>query len=336
MRLLVVELVTGGGLVGRPLAPGLTGLGDLMLRALVRDACDLPGVSVTTTRDARLPPLATRCATRRVAEGTDPWRTWADAAREADAVWPVAPESDGLLERLSALVLAAGATLLGSPPAAVRMAAGKRAAATLLARAGLRTVPTVALGVALAGGLPAASAGWVVKPDDGAGSERTALVASRAGLARRAEAAEDGDRLVVQPYVPGPAASLTLLCRDGRAALLACNSQEIAREDGALRYRGGVVGGREERREAYAPVAAGVAAAMPGLWGFVGVDLVDAEEGPVVVEVNPRVSVPYCGLREALGVNPAALLWALHERGSLEPAAGLGVRPVRLDLGRDA
>jgi tyramine---L-glutamate ligase len=116
---------------------------------------------------------------------------------------------------------------------------------------------------------------------------------------------------VVQPHLPGAAASLSLLCRDGRARLLSCNRQAVRREGGWLRYRGGVVGGAEERRAAYEPLAAGVAAALPGLWGHVGVDLVDDGERPVVIEVNPRLCLPYAGLRSRLGTNPAGLVLAL-------------------------
>ena len=48
---------------------------------------------------------------------------------------------------------------------------------------------------------------------------------------------------------------------------------------------------------------------MPGLRGFVGIDLVWHEErGPVVIEVNPRVTCAYVGLSAALGRNLAAEL----------------------------
>jgi predicted ATP-grasp superfamily ATP-dependent carboligase len=44
------------------------------------------------------------------------------------------------------------------------------------------------------------------------------------------------------------------------------------------------------------------------LWGYVGVDLVLADAGPIVLEINPRLTTSYCGLRDALGINPAALV----------------------------
>jgi len=58
-----------------------------------------------------------------------------------------------------------------------------------------------------------------------------------------------------------------------------------------------------------------VARALPGLRGFVGVDLVwHAERGPVAIEVNPRVTCAYAGLSASLGRNLAAELLSAHLR----------------------
>ena len=48
-------------------------------------------------------------------------------------------------------------------------------------------------------------------------------------------------------------------------------------------------------------VAQQVAQAIPGLRGFAGIDVVwHAQRGPVVIEVNPRVTCAYVGLSAAL------------------------------------
>ena len=43
--------------------------------------------------------------------------------------------------------------------------------------------------------------------------------------------------------------------------------------------------------------------ALPGLRGYIGVDLVLTESEPVVIEVNPRLTTAYLGVRSALGGN---------------------------------
>ncbi|MBX6323314.1 MAG: hypothetical protein IRY94_15930, partial [Rhodospirillaceae bacterium] len=135
MRVFVCEFVTGGGFVDLP--SGLCREGDMMLRALVKDLAALPGVAVVAARDRRLPDPALPARVAWLDPGCEPWHAWAAHVAEADAVWPIAPETDGVLERLSALVRAAGRVLLGSTPEAVRVAASKRATAELLAAQGL-------------------------------------------------------------------------------------------------------------------------------------------------------------------------------------------------------
>ena len=125
LRLFVCEYVTGGGLAGRLLPPSLCREGDMMLGALVKDLRDLPGVELVLTRDARLtapdgPPNGS-VDIRRLEDGDDPWPVWRRIAAEADAAWPIAPETNGMLERLSGLILDAGCKLIGSRPAAVRL-----------------------------------------------------------------------------------------------------------------------------------------------------------------------------------------------------------------------
>jgi predicted ATP-grasp superfamily ATP-dependent carboligase len=82
-----------------------------------------------------------------------------------------------------------------------------------------------------------------------------------------------------------------------------------------------------------AGLASEIAAAIPLLWGYVGVDLVLTESGPVVLEINPRLTTSYCGLRHALSHNPATWVLDLLKNGRLPetPAPRSGVT-VELNL----
>jgi predicted ATP-grasp superfamily ATP-dependent carboligase len=64
----------------------------------------------------------------------------------------------------------------------------------------------------------------------------------------------------------------------------------------------------------FAGLAGRLAATIPGLWGYVGVDLVLTREGPVILEINPRLTTSYCGLGRALGINTAAMVLSLLGR----------------------
>jgi tyramine---L-glutamate ligase len=322
LRVFAFEYVTAGGWreIGAP--PSLIAEGALMLRALVRDLAQLPALEVVAAADPALAPGALDASLMTVA--VDDLRgSWRRIAAGCDVVWPIAPETDGLLEEMVRLAKEAGCAVLASRPPALAIARSKQATAEHLAARG---IPAVATRV-LAAAPPATDEAWVVKPDDGAGAVDTVLVAGEAALARwRREAASR--RLVVQPFVAGAPLSLSLLAQDGDAWLLACNRQDVRLVDGRFCYRGGVVGGAEARRAALAPLARAIAAALPDLWGYVGVDLIDGGDGPVVLEINPRLTTSYIGLADSIGINPAGLVLALGDRRLAELVRPLTPRPV--------
>lgn len=293
-----------------------------MLQALVRDLARLHGIEVVIARDPDIAvgPLP---ATATTIDRDDIWRSWRGIVDGVDAVWPVAPESDGVLERATRLATEVGRTVLNSRPAALATARSKRATARRLAADGVAVVPTEPL----TGPTPDSAGGWVVKPDDGAGAAETYFAADTAALAEWRQRLAGRD-FVVQPFLAGPPLSLSLLAQDGAAWLLACNTQRITCEESRFAYHGGLVGGAEERRPVLAPLAARIAASLPGLWGYVGVDLVDGPAGPVVLEVNPRLTTSYVGLGESIGANPAEFVLALREHKLATIARPLAPRPV--------
>lgn len=309
-RVLVYEYLSGGGpLDGDDAARAeLLAAGIAMRDAIAADLLRVPGCSVTvaTADDDDVPPgRAERVVPRR---GEAPLDFVARAARGHTQVWVVAPETGGLLAQCRARV--GNDRWLGCSAEAIAIASSKRATTACLAAHGVRT------SAAYTGDRRVAH--WVVKPDDGAGAVATRRHADRAAAERDAAARRTrGDDVVLEPWVDGDALSLSLLCADGAAELLSVNRQEIGVDAaGAVRFDGvalDVMAPSDPRRAVLARLAGEVAAALPGLRGFVGIDLVwHPADGPVVVEVNPRVTCAYVGLSAALGRNLAADVLALH------------------------
>ncbi len=305
MKIFVYEHITGGGMMDDPQIATLAPEGEMMLRALVDDLTVIPGVEVTVLRDARLVGnLSTSIHPVRTA--AEFWPAFRRAAGEADAVWPIAPEQDGILGRVTQEVIRCDRTLLGCRPDAVDVATSKRATAQVLGRAGVPVIPVYVDQNAI----PREVNEIVVKPDDGAGCQDTRHFQDRAGMRAWLHAHPDSKR-ILQPFVRGEARSLSMLCCDGRARLLACNRQKVGIADGAFRFDGVSVNAIPDRDGHYAELASQVARALPGLWGYCGVDFIGTENGPVVVEVNPRLTTSYAGLRRAIGLNPAELVLGL-------------------------
>src|SRR6185295_19583404 len=111
MRIFVYEHVTGGGMLDDPRMAVLAPEGDAMLRAVVDDLTDIPGTEVTVLRDYRL--KADIPARLRIVHSGQFAAVYRQALLECDAVWPIAPETDGILLRVTSEILATGRTLLG-------------------------------------------------------------------------------------------------------------------------------------------------------------------------------------------------------------------------------
>jgi predicted ATP-grasp superfamily ATP-dependent carboligase len=323
-RLFVFEYLSGGGLdaaAGRlsPADLDLLHQGLAMRDALLADLERLPGLAVSCAVGPGVP-APRGAATLRPRPG-EPVEDFVEreAASHA-AAWVVAPETGGLLAALARRV--APARWLGCSAEAIALCGGKRATLERLAAHGVAT-PLDAM---------EAARRWVVKPDDGAGSVDTRVhprrEAAEADLAaRRAR----GASATLEPWVEGEALSLSLACGGAAAVeLLSVNRQQVeVAADGRLHYHGVAIDTRDAvaaRRDALAATARAVAAAIPGLRGFVGIDLVwHAQRGPVVIEVNPRLTCAYVGLSAALGRNLAGELLARHAAGPAGRAAGAAV-----------
>jgi len=298
-RIFVCEYITGGGLAGEALPVALAAAGDAMLRALLKDLRAIPAVKTATTRDARLPSLDPDIETQVISPAGSVWERWEQCIEAADAVWPIAPETGGVLERLSRCVLDKNRILIGCHPQAVQVTASKYRTARELKRHHIQVPDTLYPNTEL----PASDSGWVIKPDDGAGCEDTYYF-------RRAEDVNSSGKWtngsIIQPYIPGIPASLSVLCYDGSHTLLACNEQRIQVTNHRLVYSGVAVNALAHRQREFEELASRILEAVPGLRGYIGIDLVITDSGPVVMEINPRLTEAYVGLRQSLGFNPAA------------------------------
>jgi predicted ATP-grasp superfamily ATP-dependent carboligase len=310
-RVFIHEYISGGGFAGRPLPQGLLAEGAAMLRTILHDFHAWGIHHLLTTCDARLP-TDDLPADEIVAVEPGRYReTFSRLLASSDAALVIAPESGGLLAGLTGEVERAGLLNLGSTGEAVRIAGDKLLTVERLAAANLPVPPTVNAPdpqAAKAVGFP-----LVLKPRDGVGCEGLRFVRDEPQLttAWQQAQAESGDSpLIAQPFIGGVDASVSLLC-DGQDALaLSLNGQEIAIMENRLVYGGGIVPLDHPLSGQAMQVACSACRLIPGLRGYVGVDLVLTAEGPVVMEINPRLTTSYVGLRRVVEGNLAEAIFA--------------------------
>lgn len=279
-----------------------------MRDALLHNLAEINDVIVSCCYDHRLPtPEAKHSLV--ISEEEDVWQVWQEQIKAADAIWLIAPETSGTLLRLTECVAAQGKLLLGCPASVVKVTSSKLSTYQVLRQANVAAITTYAANEWLS--IPSFKGNgmeWVIKPDDGVSCEDTVCLSRHTDII---EWLEQGRRLthVVQPLSLGEPASLSMLCRDGESWLLSCNRQKIAKQAGHFIYEGSMVNGFSEYWLLFDRLAKQIARALPGLAGYVGVDLMINDQMQMeVLEINPRLTTSYTGLRQATDINIAELV----------------------------
>ncbi len=311
MKLMVYEFFTGGGSSRAPVAGDLYGMGWAMLCACIED-CLKAGHQVHTLIDCRIQRrLPATCIVKPVQQEQAP-SVFKETLNEVDGVLLIAPETLGILTTLTSLVEQSGKLLLGSTTEGTRVAGDKFATYATLAKNGFN-MPITALWPA---GKDEITGPWILKPRGGTGCEGVHLIEQVVDINKIAHL----DEYIIQEYIPGTPASVAMIVGKDQTLILSVNLQKIIFDHTLLRYKGGAIPLVHPMSSAAAACAKGIPAAIPGLKGYVGVDLILTENKVYVIEVNPRITFTYCGLRRATPKNlikiiiDAALGFELEDR----------------------
>jgi predicted ATP-grasp superfamily ATP-dependent carboligase len=289
-----------------------------MRAALAEDFARLPGVDVAGLRDVRLEggddSFASWDFVRSADEERVGFRRWAAAA---DGTVVIAPEFSGHLAERVRWAEETGTRLLSPGSTFVEVTSDKQLCAERLQAAGVPVPRGQAWkrGQTLAGFLEFP---LVAKPVDGAGSLDVQLLQSPAEL----KSLDGGTGRVwrLEPFCAGEAASVSVLCGSEGASVFPASRQILSR-DGRFRYRGGEVPLPEAACRRAARLARMAVAALPATCGYIGIDLVlgAAEDGSAdrVLEVNPRLTTSYLGLRRIARGNLAAAMLCVARANAL-------------------
>ncbi len=317
MLIFVYEFLTGGGLFESETWPppaSLLAEGRAMVRAVASDFASIRGIRVVVLQDDRLSDLqlGEGCVVRRVSSVAEAAAAFCESAREADWSVVIAPELDDYLAGCCQRVLDCGGRLLGPSLGIVKLAADKQATAEHLAHCGAavpmgQSLPRGDLrGVDLIDCFPA-----VLKPLQGAGSQDVHLVPSREAMPR---CLDHPSRL--ERFCPGQPVSVAVLCGPRSNLVLPACSQRIS-HDGAFTYLGGSLPLSDSLAKRAERLAQEVIALLPQPLGYLGVDMIlgPAADGSVaknpddvVIEINPRLTTSYVGLRAMTTNNLAAAM----------------------------
>jgi hypothetical protein len=317
LKLLVFEFFSGGGFVEGTIS-SLIGEAYAMLRFAVEDFRKA-GFNIYTTLDHRIaefdPPLEANHV--KVVHGLG-LTLFQEILREVDAAFLIAPETGGVLYSLASAVVESGVELFSPLPSSIELTADKSKLLETAKKLGLKVpehrLPKTSNSIATIEKM-ASDVGYpvVFKVLDGAGSEGMSLVSESEEISPATEkirSASNRDVFLLEEFVEGLDASVSLISNGETALPLSLNFQLMRMKSPfeESKYEGGYVPLTHRLREKAFEAAKTIVENIEGLQGYVGVDLILSEEEVTILEVNPRLTTSYLGLRRVLNQNPARII----------------------------
>lgn len=317
MNLLIFEYVSGGGYANQKLSSSILSEGYGMLRSLISD-CKAAGHNVTILLDSRLKAFNPPNEADQIVSVSSPHEVdekLTELSAMADAVYVIAPESGQVLEKLVKNIEASGGTSLNCEADAIRQVSNKMTAYETMKKRGLKVPETVLLDIhekienikrlTKELGYP-----LVFKPLDGVSCGGLSLVIDDdniAGAVKKVARESMSKQFIAQKAIRGKAASAYIISTGDKAVAVTLNRQlvTLASPDEESGYYGGAVPFDHSLENEALRAAERAVEAVSGLKGYVGVDIILTNEEPVVLEVNPRLTTSYVGLRRVVNFNPA-------------------------------
>ncbi len=317
LQLLVYEHVSGGGFVNGQMSPSILSEGYGMLRSVASDL-KAAGHNVTTLLDSRLSTLNPPIDAEKIVSvsfSDELYKNLQKLSETADAVYLIAPESGHTLQKLVELVETSGGRSFNSKVTAIRKTSNKMTIYEILKKKGLAIPETVEIDpresprqikqIADELGYP-----LVLKPQVGVGCCGISVVEDESQMVDAVEKAireSPREFLVAQKLVEGISVSASVISTGERALPVTLNKQMVtlASPYEKSSYNGGIVPFDHVQRVEALKAARKAVESVDGLSGYVGVDMILTSDGPVVIDVNPRLTTSYIGLRKTVKFNPA-------------------------------
>lgn len=336
MQVILYEHVSSGGFASEPLPAGILSEGFAMLRALSSDL-QAAGHGVTVLLDSRLaalnPPLDADHILR-VSSAGETEKVLGKTTELADAALVIAPESDQVLRSIVERIEATGLRSLNCLASGIDRVASKANLYAHIKSLGVR-VPETLLFTDVYGAEKVTAAiqrkmrfPVVFKPLSGTSCAGLSLVQSPCQIAvaiDRIKKSSTDSQFVVQQFIEGTAASVSLISTGREALPVSLNKQDVTlgAPEADSSYNGGEVPLDSTLKEKTFAATKHVVEAFGGLRGYVGVDVVLTKEAVFVVDVNPRLTTSYVGLRKVALFNPAEVMLNAVLEGELPKKTSL-------------
>ncbi|MBD3193913.1 MAG: ATP-grasp domain-containing protein [Candidatus Lokiarchaeota archaeon] len=326
----ICEFVSGGGFNKEQIPVSLFCEGFSMLRAICTDLKKI-GFKIITLLDERISFLHELLPIDNFiicSKNSEYVKLFKESISKSDYCYIIAPEFSNILLELTKLVIKAGKKLLNVNPKAIELATSKFSTYKYFLANELSTPKTYIVPnhdnlpkkAFLIKKLKDLNSPIIVKPEDGVGAEYIFYFETKEDINQfyedKVNFIEKDRSYILQEYIAGENLSLSLIGIENNKKsnihpfILSFNAQNIrlTKNHNSSEYLGG-----------YTPVDEDIDLSkiirrdlksmdLTNFVGYFGIDLISTNSYPMYIEINPRLTTSYLGIRNILKLNPAELI----------------------------
>ena len=328
----IFEFISGGGFNQAEILSSLFCEGYAMLRTTIEDFKDL-GFHITTLLDSRIAFLSHYIkadVVKSVELGEDYFKKYIDCVRDSEYCFIIAPEFSNLLYNLTKIVKQYKKKLLSIDLNGVALGASKLETYKFFIANEINTpksyfIPFKGKFLDLEFILQKfnqLNSSIVIKPDDGVGAESIFYFENKDDIFHFFESSnkifDTNRKYLIQEYIEGEPMSVSIIndqpdekTKENKPKILSINVQNLQITDNTKdsTYLGGFtpVDQFEQLKTKLEDILKCVD--LSAFKGYFGIDFVKkADNSLSFIEINPRLTTSYIGIRNIIEFNPMALL----------------------------
>lgn len=324
MKILVYEYFSGGGLNSNQFSSNIFCEGLGMLKSLIEDFIT-EGHSVTTILDSRFPiqnyfPIEIDKVIH-ISQLDELEHIINQLSSSIDAAYIIAPENNKILQTILKMIKKSGIVSLNCSISGINKVYNKSNLSKLLKKYNIKTPKSIKFKISDKLAIVKKNIKQnfcypiIIKPSKGINCEGMSLIQNEQELKKailKIKTQTTNKDVIAQEFIKGTNSSINVLASDNKAIAISLNKQRIdfGNPNNKSEYVGGII-----PFESPFEVAKTIVESIKGLIGFIGIDIILTDDDIVIVDINPRITTSYVGLKKVIKINMAnALLDCVFEK----------------------
>ena len=293
----ICEYVTGGGYINKKISKKLFLQARSIVKSLLIDFNKIPNLKIIYTWDSRFKKLKKMKNVECFNIKKIPLKKWRILIKKTDIFFPIAPETEGKLIELIKLNKFKK-KMLSNKINAIKKVGSKYKTYKLFQKNSSPTLQTFnkkKINFKI-------SKTWVVKPDDGAGSEENYIYSNKKDLLNFLTVNKN---FVTQPLIKGISYSANILSLKKKIIILNFNKQKIFYNKKKIIFKGTKFIKKIPFEDKIKKNINIISKKLPGLNSFFGIDFIIFKKKIFFIDINPRITTSYQNISKNLKINIA-------------------------------